>query len=230
MLRKIHKYLGVVIAAQLLIWTLSGLFFSVIPIEQVRGGHLIEPPAAFRLGHLRMLAPSALAGMHPQLSDIALDQIQILQRLNTPIYLIQTSDGPRAFDAESGAALAPLSEVQVGAVVANQSKSRALGASYVEEVEAGSEYRDGELPAWRVELDGGVNLWIGAYSGQVRAVRTPTWRVYDWLWSLHIMDYWQRDNFSSWLLRVCAVLGLLAVVSGIAMFVVAQIRGRKVIR
>ena len=35
--RKIHKYLGLVIGIQLLLWAAGGLFFSLNPIEKVRG-------------------------------------------------------------------------------------------------------------------------------------------------------------------------------------------------
>ena len=35
--RKIHRYLGLVVGVQLLLWTGSGLFFALNPIEKVRG-------------------------------------------------------------------------------------------------------------------------------------------------------------------------------------------------
>ena len=37
---RLHRLLGLVIGAQLLIWTVSGFFFTLKPIEQVRGTHL----------------------------------------------------------------------------------------------------------------------------------------------------------------------------------------------
>ena len=40
---RLHKVLGLVIGAQLLLWTLSGLFFALRPIEEVRGEHLRVP-------------------------------------------------------------------------------------------------------------------------------------------------------------------------------------------
>ena len=46
---RVHKLLGLVVGAQLLLWTVSGLFFTLIPIEQVRGEHLrAEGVAALR--------------------------------------------------------------------------------------------------------------------------------------------------------------------------------------
>ena len=44
------------------------------------------------------------------------------------------------------------------------------------------------------------------------------WRWFDFLWSLHIMDYETRDNFNHLLIQFLSVLGLLTVLSGLALF------------
>ncbi|MBC8124060.1 MAG: hypothetical protein H7Y22_19760, partial [Gemmatimonadaceae bacterium] len=36
-LRKAHRYLGLIAGLQLLFWTVSGLYFSLVPIADVRG-------------------------------------------------------------------------------------------------------------------------------------------------------------------------------------------------
>jgi uncharacterized iron-regulated membrane protein len=44
-LRKIHRYLGLFVGVQLLLWTAGGLFFSLNSIEKVRGEiEASEPP------------------------------------------------------------------------------------------------------------------------------------------------------------------------------------------
>lgn len=37
-----HKYLALIIGAQIFLWVLSGLFFSIVPIEKIRGEHLVK--------------------------------------------------------------------------------------------------------------------------------------------------------------------------------------------
>lgn len=78
------------------------------------------------------------------------------------------------------------------------------------------EYRKKPLPAWRVELaDGaGTAVWVDVTRGAVVARRNRVWRVYDFLWSLHIMDYRGRDDFHSPWMVVGAALVLATVVSG----------------
>ena len=53
-----------------------------------------------------------------------------------------------------------------------------------------SEYR-GALPAWRVDFEDGEgrSIYVAADTGAVTARRSTLWRVYDFLWGLHIMDW-----------------------------------------
>ena len=41
--RKAHKWLGFVVAIQILLWISGGVVMSVLPIEKVRGKHLVIP-------------------------------------------------------------------------------------------------------------------------------------------------------------------------------------------
>lgn len=228
MIRKTHRWLGFVAAIQLLIWTSSGLFFSIVPIDDVRGTHLLQAPPALRLGHVKLISPSALVAQHKELAMLSLSKIQLQQRLYTPVYLVKLEDKLSVYHAETAQKLMPLTETEALSIATNATRLPVLSATWVTEVSRGSEYRDGELPAWKVELNGvdEAKLWIGANSGKVSAIRTNTWRLYDFLWSLHIMDYLDRDNFNSWLLRAFALLGVITIVSGMLLFFISA-RQRK---
>jgi uncharacterized iron-regulated membrane protein len=54
----------------------------------------------------------------------------------------------------------------------------------------------------------GLRIYVSPTTGKVVARRTNTWRVYDFLWSLHIMDYREHEDFNHPLLIACAA-GLL---------------------
>ena len=224
--RKLHRWLGVVAAIQLFIWMGSGLFFAVMPIDDIRGSYLLEQPAVFRLGHVKLVSPSSLVSQHQELSTVNLDQVQIAQRLNTPIYMVEAEAGWLVFNAETAEKLGPLTEQEARVLASNSTRLPVRSISWVSTVEPGSEYRGGELPAWKVELEGDAhaNLWLGANSGKVEAVRTTNWRIYDFLWSLHIMNYGDREDFNSWLLRGFALLGLVTIVSGVVLFVLSLVR------
>ena len=40
--RKVHKFIGVVVSVQLLLWTISGIFFSFNRIDQIRGENYLK--------------------------------------------------------------------------------------------------------------------------------------------------------------------------------------------
>ena len=40
--RKVHKFIGLVVSVQLLLWTISGIFFSFNRIDQIRGENYLK--------------------------------------------------------------------------------------------------------------------------------------------------------------------------------------------
>ena len=216
-LRKIHRWLGLIAGIQLLAWTVSGLYFTIIPIEEIRGNHLLtKQPEPVSVADVSLLSVSDLAKQHATLADASLADVQLVSVLGQPVYL---ADNAR-FDAQSGAKLEPVSEAEAKAVVAERSEAPIRAVEYVEQVSVDSEYRGGELPAWRVTIAGDENaaLYVGTQTGRIRAVRTDAWRWFDLLWSLHIMDYEAREDFNHFLIQAMAGLGLVTVISGLALF------------
>nr|MDQ3308805.1 hypothetical protein [Gemmatimonadota bacterium] len=67
-----------------------------------------------------------------------------------------------------------------------------------------------------------ATAYVPAELGVVQRVRADRWRIFDFLWMLHTMDYAGRDNFNNLLLRAFSVLGLLTIGSGFLLFVVTS--------
>lgn len=70
-------------------------------------------------------------------------------------------------------------------------------------------------------------MYVDATTGDVKALRNGTWRTYDFLWSLHIMDCRGRDDFNNVLLIGAAALAVLTVASGAAVWMARWIRRRR---
>lgn len=65
-----------------------------------------------------------------------------------------------------------------------------------------TEYK-GTLPAWRVDFpdDDATRIYVAQNSGRIVAVRNGTWRLYDFFWGLHIMDWKNHEDFNTpWLI------------------------------
>lgn len=214
---KIHKWLALLMAVQILFWFASGLFFAWFPIERVRSEHAraeqAAPPvpldeAAAGLARLR---GAGLAGA---------EAVEVRRLLGRPVALLRPHEGrPVLYDLADAHRLSPI-PINLAAQIAEADHVGDRRAARVSRVEAYTgEYRSGALPAWRVDFDDGENraIYVAADTGQVTARRSTLWRAYDFLWGLHIMDWRGHEDFNSWLLVIATLLGLVVIVSGIVM-------------
>jgi len=218
-LRKVHRWLGLIAGLQLLAWTVSGFYFTVIPIDEIRGNHLtpfedISPV----IKDLNLLSPSEVVVGNPDAADTMLSDLTLTSPNGRPIYVFGTT----RFDAVTGELLGHLSAEEATEIVERRTDLKPIDTQWVSSVLIDSEYRGGELPAWRLLLDGDAAVYVGATSGRVRAVRTDAWRVFDFLWMLHIMDYEERDDFNHWLIQLLALLSLVTILSGLVLFFLTQ--------
>lgn len=195
-----HKWLALFIGAQLLIWFSSGALMSFLPIEKVRGEHLVDRATVNPVPQARQLMdPDRLIGS----ADGPVEAITYHMLGNRPVAELKTTKGTRLFDAETGAAARPVSADEASAIALAAWRGGSKPSTTVNSVMAESpEYR-GELPAWRVAFADpeSTAVYVVAGSGRISAVRTGTWRLYDFFWGLHIMDWKNHENFNTpWLL------------------------------
>ena len=223
-IRKAHRALGLVIGVQLLIWTLSGLYFSWNDIEKVRGEDLAVEPEALMPGAVTILSPQVpIAALLEQFSEIeTIQSVSLRLLMGEPVYEIEYSlDGHARYmlaDAQTGAFRSPLRRDEAIAIAQAGFVPDApvSNVDFVEEVSGNSEYRGRELPAYRVDFDhpSGTRIYVSADRGLVMARRNNTWRAFDFLWMLHIMDYEDRDDINNVLLRIVSMLGVATVLTG----------------
>jgi hypothetical protein len=56
----------------------------------------------------------------------------------------------------------------------------------------------------------------------VETFRNNKWRIFDFLWMGHTMDYKSGDNFNNFLLRTFSLFGLVTILSGFALYFVSS--------
>lgn len=212
---KVHKWLALLMAIQILFWFVSGLFFAVAPIERVRSEHMktAGPPAP-------VTVEVAAAGLQ-RVSDAGpAERIEVRTLLSRPVALVMPHEGrTRLYDLTSGRQVSPI-PAALAVRIAEADHAGEQRASQVRLVtEASPEYR-GALPAWRIDFDDGANraLYVAQDSGVVAARRSTLWRVFDFLWGLHIMDFKNHEDFNTPLLIGATALALVMIVAGIILF------------
>ena len=230
-LRRIHRWLGLFIGIQFVLWTIGGLYFSWVSLEDVHGDHLLKPqqrltPAGAMASPATVLA--AIATREPVDSIVSLDLANVAGRPTYRVSFAGREGGTKKAlaDAETGALRGPVTRDEAVAIAS----ARYSGSSAVTSVEyltpgdvgRHHEYREQPLPAWAVTFGDseGATLYVPADLGQVHRARNNKWRVFDFLWMLHTMDYEGRDNFNNIVLRAFSVLGLITVSSGLLLFTV----------
>ena len=167
--RKIHKYLSLAISAQLLLWTISGIYFSFNKIEDVRGSQYLKPKE-----------------------------------------VIETTKGIK------------LEAQQALTLVVEKTYLTPKAVIEITEEESGAEYRGRSLPLYKIETisedSKEINVYVDPFSKEIVAVRSNQWRIWDFMWGVHIMDWDERDNIGNIFLKIFSILALLSALSGIYLF------------
>lgn len=233
-LRRAHKYIGLVIGIQLLMWTVSGLFFSLNPIARVRGETETTEPRSLDSETAYVSPKVAIDQLTEKAEGLEIMSIVLRPHLGGAVYEIRYRDQGHTrwatADARSGVIRAPLDEAEAVAVARQDFSEPAaiLAVDLITETASGSEYRGRPLPAYRVTFDHslGTRLYVSTDRAAVTARRNNRWRWFDLFWALHIMDYGERDDFNTLWLQLIAGLGVVTVVSGYALALVTSIRVR----
>jgi hypothetical protein len=206
---KIHKWVALVLVVPFLFWFVSGLFFALAPIEQVRSEHVVAKPAPADISLEEAaagLGRIAAAGAAPGELGRSVAVVSPAKRRSS------------LYDLESGRKLSPVPAWLATAIAEQDHKGdlRAVGVTQV--TRESTEYR-GPLPAWRVHFDDGAarSVYVAVDTGAVTARRSTLWRVFDFLWSLHILDFKNHTDFNTPLLAGTTAIGLIVIVTGILM-------------
>ncbi len=256
--RKVHRYLGLVIGVQLLLWTVSGLVFSWNTIKSVRGEATIRIQQPVDLSQFELKNPGEIANAAEQADGALFVSAKLRMLLSRPVYEMafveeiaakeesdkqreadetaeqpdtekQEQEQPRIsrktvalFDAVSGECLSPIDEETAKAIALADFSGTAEIESVERftEVSSHSEYRGKELPAYRVVLNDptGTAIWVSTDKGIVTTRRNNQWRLFDFFFMVHTMDYQGRDNFNTWILKAVSIFGVITVLSGFGLW------------
>ncbi len=230
MIRKTHRWLAIIIGIQLLFWTISGAYFSLVHIKTVRGEDRSQSrPSPALSADTALLSPAQIIAA----SDNPVHRLSLQNSSKgQPVYALYNTGmygGKHPYarvDARSGEKL-PFLDAKQAQEKALQDYTRPAQVQSVNWIKENppSEYK-GPLPVWRVMLDDArqTHLYISPVDGQVLARRNNWWRTFDFLWMLHILDFDQRENFNNTLLRVIAPAAVVVVLSGYLLWWVSRRR------
>lgn len=224
LLRKSHRYLGLILGIQFLMWTISGLYFSWTDLDDIHGDGFknLEHQANF---HQNLIAFSAL--------DIAkgIQKIELREINQEPYYWINNE---KLFNATTGVVKKGVTEKEAISIAQEymQASLKVKEVELIKELGKHHEYRNKPLPVYVITFEGSdkVKAYVSQKDGRFVTLRHERWRWFDFLWMLHTMDYEGRDNFNTFLLRFFSLFGLMTILSGFVLWFISSPTLRKLKR
>ena len=200
-----HIWLGWLVGLPILMWTVTGLVMIVRPLEAVRGDDLRSEPAPLAIGAYAM----------PDFGE-PVSELQLVQQAIGPVWIVTTAEGARRrYFAPDATLLPPVIESEARQIAGHvyAGKARLETVAYIPYDEVPIELRR-PVNAWRLHYSDDTNLYLEAATGELLAVRTPGWRIYDFAWGLHIMDPQTREDTHHPLIVVFTVLSVIGATLG----------------
>ena len=212
----IHKWLGLIVFAQLIVWTGTGLFFAAVHLTAVRADYLVHPA-----NHMTPVDMSRVKFTSAEaLKSVAEDrpyEVTLKSLAGQPVYQIRAEIGTFLVSGETNERLIvhePLArKIAVATWVADTPIKR------IEELETAPRESSvsGNVWAAHFEGEGDPTLYISAVDGRTSLPRTDLWRTYDFLYGLHLMDYSEHENFNTPWMLAAAIFALSTVLFGVAL-------------
>ena len=208
-LRKLHKWLGLIVVLQLLMWTVSGTMFAWLDHHEVAAEHSVRKlePA--------VLAPSVALVQPENWGAGEILEVRLTSLLDEWVWRVETTQDVTLRSATTGEPL-QLTEQIVRELATRQYIGGGKVTSVVFHPTSTIETRD-SASTWEVRFDDvqATTLYFSADDGRLVETRNSTWRLFDFFWMLHTMDYRGRDNFNNPLVITVGFAALWLALSGL---------------
>ena len=186
--RKIHKWVGLALGLQFVLWTVSGAVMALLDMEKV-GGH--SSPAPVEVASPWPAALVAPASFGP------VEKLALRRIADRPVYELTRHGELFLLDAVTGRPVT-IDERTARDIAAQAFHHEAQITSTERLEKANLEAREHEGPMWRVNFADAENssAYVSATTGRPLVSRGDTWRTWDFVWMLHNMDYANRTSFN----------------------------------
>lgn len=201
----------------MLLWTVSGIYFAFNKIENVRGEQYREEPN-FNVDFSKL-----------NFEIDGVQNIRVTDRMDQEILVVDGIYGREYLDFD-GKDVEQLNAEEAKALSAKHTSLIPKSVELVTENIVGSEFRGRALPIFRVksvnDVGESINVYLNVYTGEVEAVRSIQWRIWDLMWGFHIMDWETRDDIDNLLLKIFSILALISSITGVLLFFKVDIRNK----
>jgi uncharacterized iron-regulated membrane protein len=212
--RTLHKWFGLFVGLQLVLWTVSGFYMVVVDLDFIHGDPLVRNLRNPLTVEQANVSFAEVFRSHSQATQIALKS---LPGFSAPVYETTRTGSKVLIDSRTGQQLSPLSEERIQSLARfYYAGTRTLESVSLVTSDPPMEIQTRPLPLWRADFDDWLEtcLYLHPDTGTLVTRRHRFWRWFDFVWMFHIMDYDTRTDMNNGLLRATTILGLITALSG----------------
>ncbi|MGI5310613.1 hypothetical protein [Rheinheimera sp. WS51] len=212
--RKYHKWLMAFIGIQFVIWAVSGAYMVYLDIDYIHGDTLVNN-AQDKINPSQIDYPlQSLIQRYPEAKQISLGRY-----LDKTVYRFTLDNAKRTVDASMGEEIPALNQAQAeqAANYYYSGKGQIKNSELISET-APYELNPAVMPAWRVNFTdfGSPAIYVSAETGLLVGKRHSFWRLFDWMFRFHVMDY-EGGAVDNTLLFFFTFLGILSSIFGLCL-------------
>ena len=211
-LRKTHRWLALIAGIQVFIWSISGLYMTIVDLDIIHGDHLVKEQKAEIIDSTRIMPISKQ--LIEQLAPI--QSIKLKAYFGQSVYEVRSNKKMSFVDALTG----EIKEQLTAKVIKLQANEIYAGEANISSIELLAVY-PGEIggrkqSVWQVQYDdwSQATLYFHPQSGRLISKRTDLWRTFDFLWLLHIMEYKGVGGMTGIIFRVFSITSMLMALFG----------------
>jgi hypothetical protein len=200
------------VGLQFVVWSITGTYMVVFDIDYIHGDGLVVEQQAFLKKEQVNYSITELYAKYPKAKDIELTRLA-----DDAVYRFNEGKNKYLLNASTGESLSPINEEYAVLIAKNQYRYSNDDIKSIRLIKKNPpfELSDRHLPVWRIDFDdfSSSSFYISVETGELVTKRHTFWRLFDWMFSFHVMDYVEEDA-SNKLLLVFVVLSLIASVFG----------------
>lgn len=213
--RKFHKWLMAFLGIQFLIWSVTGAYMVFFDIDYIHGDSLVKNSQEKIDPQQLNYSLESLLQAYPNAQQISVETF-----LGKAVYRFEYDDKRWLIDAANGELLAPLDKE----TAIRAAKFYYSGEGNVAEVSLITDNPPFELnpdviPVWRINFDdlGSPTIYVSAQTGAMVGKRHDFWRLFDWMFRFHVMDYETGEDLNNSLLFWFTLFGIFSCISGLVL-------------
>ncbi len=212
--RSLHKWLGLIVGLQVLIWLASGLYMVVLDLDFIHGDPLVRNmQQIMTIPDSSQVSVASLRAQYPDATDISLRPV-----MGHSFFTVTTADNRYLINPQTAEVISPIQEKLVRKIAVFHYNGKALvREARLITSDPPHEIGPRRLPLWRVDFDDrySTSFYIDPYSGALVTRRHQYWRIFDFFFMLHIMDYDERSDVHNPLLKVAQLTGVTFAFTGL---------------